>query len=339
MRLEKLRACIDLSRVHGTPIIMGIFLVGILSGRGQVGFTDLLLGAVVIIFYKTSGAVLNDLTDFELDSRDPTLKNKPLQSGAISKRSARAYLAFCFLTGFTLSVVFLPSAATGMAVLALCLGYAYNLWGKFGPVTFELLFPASMGILVLAGSFVSGGPTPVTFVLAYIIFLANVFAQWINALRDLDCDRQNGVGSLAAMVSLSAENGGKRDPVRQFGQFVWMMYTMSLILPFALHLLPWAYLFPVLAIHGAVSVAIYTALSKATTRRDFNIVLVIHVVACWFPIPFFLLDKEGFVAPTGLMLFVVLGTFLAIAAEKKSQYKLALAGNSRGASAPKTEDA
>jgi len=325
MNLERLRAYIDLSRIHGTPIIIGIFLTGIISGIALSSPFIYIVSAVIIFFFKTSGSVLNDLTDFELDSLDTTLKNKPIQSGVISKRNAWIYLGFCFFAGLLLSVLFLPYQATILTLFALGLVYIYNFKGKFMPLGLELLFPLSMFILVIAGSYVAGGPNQITLLLAFMLFLTNVFAQWINSLRDIECDKRSNVGSIAVLDSFTHSDPNKKISVTYIcGYILWIFYTFSLIWPFALGILPFIYIPLILIIHGLNTILIFKWTLKSTTRKQFNKILIYQVISYWVPIPIYLLNLRGIILSIGLLFFVLFGTILAILLEKGSQYKITI---------------
>lgn len=329
MPLEKLRAYIDLSRIHGTPIIIGVFLTGILSGMNETSPFIYLVSAIVIFFFKTSGAVLNDITDFELDSLDPTLRNKSIQSGVISKRNAVIYLVFCFFVGLVLSVLFLPYQAIILVIFALGLVYIYNLKGKFIPLGFELIFPISMFILVIAGSYVAGGPNQITFLLAFMFFLTSVFAQWINSLRDIECDKRSNVGSIAVLDSFTHSDSNKKVSITYIcGYILWIIYTFSLIWPFVLGILPLVYIPIILIIHVLNTILIFRWTLKSTIREHFNKILIYQVLSCWLPVPMYLLNLRGLLPSIGLLIFIIIGTLLAIVLEKHSQYKIAIVKDS-----------
>ena len=328
MSLERFRAYIDLSRIHGTPIIIGIFSIGLISGIALSSPFTYLLSAVIIFFFKTSGAVLNDLTDYDLDSLDPTLQNKPIQSGLIKKREAFVYFLFCFISGLILSIISLPIIATLILLTALGISYAYNIWGKFFPVTFEILFPISMGLLVISGSFVSGGPTQITLLLSVIVYVAFIIGQWINSVRDAEVDISSNVGSIAALDLFDPLNPKRKTSITYIaGYILWAIYTITLLVPFIFSLVSIIYLPIVIGIHSIVTLSIFWLMFKGKTRKDFNKALVFDVVSCWFVIPFYLIEKEGLLAPFALLCFVVIGTFLAIFTERASQYKITITKN------------
>lgn len=325
MSWKRFQAFIDLSRVHGTPIIIGVFLVGIISGIKVTSLTDYIISIIILFFFKTSGAVLNDLTDFDMDSLDPVLQNKPIQTGLIKKREAWIYSILCLISGLALSIVSLPFLTTLLLLIILGVSVIYSLWGKFFPVTFEVLFPISMGTLVIAGSFVSGGPTQLTLLLSVIVYTAFIFGQWINSIRDVEVDIVANVGSIATLDSFNPKDPCKKTSITFIaGYIIWCMYTIALLMPFFLSVVQLFYLPFVILIHFIITYLIFRWVFKANSREDFNKILVFDVVSCWFPVSLYIIDQAGWVASFGLLTFIVIGTFLAIGIEKASQYKIAI---------------
>ncbi|MBM4249871.1 MAG: hypothetical protein FJ149_10670 [Euryarchaeota archaeon] len=323
----KLRAFIDLSRVHGSPIITGFFLAGMLSGAAVPHVSYFILAAVVGFLFKSAGSVHNELLDLDMDARDPVLRKKPIQAGIISRREARGYLAGCLLAGTAASLLFFPPVVTGLVLLAAGLIFFYNALGKFVPVAYEMLFAASMAILVIAGAFLAGGAGKLTYVLAFTVFCANLLAQWLNGCRDIETDRPAGVASLPALFEGRPDG---RTLTALSGAAIWTLFTGSLLLPFLLSVLGAVYLPWTLGIHAGISFHLFRGLPAASSRRAFNRLLVVQVVAFWLIVPVFLVDAAGWAAVFGLCLFTMLGTVVAIAAEKATQYKLAFSGRDAG---------
>ncbi len=323
----KLRAYLDLSRIHGTPVIIGFFMAGMLSGAAIPPFWYFILAALVGFLFKSAGSVHNELSDLDLDAADPILRKKPIQAGIISRREARAYMGACLLSGTALGLLLFPPVTAGMVLLAAGLIFFYNAVGKYVPVAYEMVFPASMAMLVLAGAFLAGGPGRETAVLAFTVFCANIFAQWLNGCRDIGPDRAAGVASLPAIC---AGTPGGRAGTAASGALIWVMYSLSLLLPFLLSVLKVVYLPWTLGVHAGTSLYLLRGLPMASSRSAFNRILVIQVVAFWLIVPVFLVDTAGWAAVSGLCLFTMLGTVMAIAAEKATQYKLAFGPGGEG---------
>jgi len=320
METGKLRAFMDLSRIHGSPIIIGFCLLGMLSAAGTPSILDFLPIIIIGFIFKSAGSVHNELVDLDADSRDPMLQKKPIQAGLISKREARIYMLCSLAAGAAMSILFFPPAVSGLLFLAVGVIFIYNAWGKYVPVLYELLFSTSMTLLLLAGALLAGGPTRLTAVLALTVFTSSIFAQWLNGCRDLDCDKNAGVASIP---SLQARCSGHDDINVLTGVVIWVLYTFSLLLPFIFCVIRLVYLPLTLGIHAGTSISLFRGLHRAATRSMFNRLLVFQVVAYWFMVPIFLVEKAGWAASLGLSAFTILGTILAIAAEKATQYKLA----------------
>jgi 4-hydroxybenzoate polyprenyltransferase len=328
MSWNRFQAFIDLSRIHGTPIIIGVFLVGIISGINVTSLNNYIISIIILFFFKTSGAVLNDITDFDMDSLDPVLQNKPIQTGLITKREAWIYFILCFISGLSLSILFLSFLTTLLLIVILGVSVTYSIWGKFVPVTFEVLFPISMGALVIAGSFVSGGPTQLTLLLSVIVLTAFIFGQWINSIRDVEIDIVAKVGSIASLDFFNPNNPRKKTCVTFIaGYIIWCMSTVALLMPFFFSVVQFFYLPFVILTHSIITFLIFRWVFVANSRRDFNKILVFDVVSCWFPVLLLIMDKGGWVLSFGFLSFIVIGTFVAISIEKASQYKIAIIYN------------
>lgn len=324
MSRERLRAFIDLNRLHGTSFTIGIFLIGVISGMSIPSFSTFLIAIIIIFFLKTSVSVLNELIDFDMDSLDPVLQNKPIQLGLIKKREAWIYFVLCFISGLTLSILYFTSIATIILILILGLGYFYNIWGKYIPIAFDFIFSISMLLLVISGSYVSSGPTQLTILLGFITFGAGLIAQWINSLRDIDCDRVAKVGSIAVLDMFDPKDIQKKTSITfVYGYIIIGIYTFSLIWPFILLVVSFVYLPFVLMIYLISIILLFKWLFKASSKRDFNKIFVYQLVPFWLLIMIFLIDQVGWSASLGLITFVFIGTLLAIALEKDTQYKIA----------------
>jgi 4-hydroxybenzoate polyprenyltransferase len=75
-------------------VVMGFFFVGVIAGSGDATVLGLLIGASSLLYL--AGMVLNDVFDFEVDSRERP--SRPLPSGRIS-RPAAARLGWGLLAG------------------------------------------------------------------------------------------------------------------------------------------------------------------------------------------------------------------------------------------------
>ncbi len=113
--------------------LAGWFVVGGGSPAWQVAA---LAGAGACLY--TSGIVFNDLFDYRLDCRERP--ERPLPSGAISRRAAGILGAMLMVAGLGLAMLAGP-VAFGIAVFLAVMIFLYNAWFKH----FAVLGPLTMG--------------------------------------------------------------------------------------------------------------------------------------------------------------------------------------------------
>jgi 4-hydroxybenzoate polyprenyltransferase len=136
---RRLSAWLELFRVSATPTAASNILAGFLIARGDwlpVGELLLLIASSCLLY--TSGMVLNDICDYEYDSRHRV--TRPLPTARISRRAA--WLAYAELT--LLGLVFSLLAGRISLVFAISLVgaiAAYNRWLKSTPWA-----PLAMGL-------------------------------------------------------------------------------------------------------------------------------------------------------------------------------------------------
>ncbi|MEI7656253.1 MAG: hypothetical protein EBS41_05530 [Actinobacteria bacterium] len=183
-------ACTQLSPADAAAIALAIF-----SGQLVVGWT-------------------NDVVDFERD-RAAARTNKPLVSGAISRRALRA--AIFAALGATIGLsIWSPLGLRGSALHLLCLlsATAYNLKLK-ATVLSVVPYALSFGLLPWA-IYSAADKQPPTWVVCGFIFFTCAF-HFLNVLKDLDWDerqqvlglpqrlgRQASIAAAVILVSLGA---------------------------------------------------------------------------------------------------------------------------------------
>ncbi|OPZ60104.1 MAG: Decaprenyl-phosphate phosphoribosyltransferase [Deltaproteobacteria bacterium ADurb.Bin510] len=173
-----IRACIKLLRPHQwlkngfvfAPIFFGFKLFDShLLSRTLVAFAAFCLAASAMY-------VLNDLRDIEADREHPTKRNRPLASGAISRKAAQVILTVLLLAGIA------TAASLNLTCLGLTLGYialntAYSLKLKHLALIDIFCIATGFVLRILMGGFATGIAlshwiVSVTFLLALFLALA-----------------------------------------------------------------------------------------------------------------------------------------------------------------------
>lgn len=113
--------------------LAGWFVVG---GGSPAWHVAALAGAGACLY--TSGIVFNDLFDYRLDCRERP--ERPLPSGAISRRAASLLASALMIGGLALAMLVSP-VAFGIALFLAVMIFFYNTWSK----RFAVLGPLTMG--------------------------------------------------------------------------------------------------------------------------------------------------------------------------------------------------
>lgn len=142
---SKLRAFLALSRVSNSPTVASNVLAGAaLAGVAQPTASVALLIIALVLFY-TAGMILNDVCDYQIDSRERP--ERPLPSGLVSRREALAVVVAMFVLGSALLFsVSLVSFLSGLVLIVLIV--AYDLWHKRNPLS-PLLMAATRAMVYI----------------------------------------------------------------------------------------------------------------------------------------------------------------------------------------------
>jgi 4-hydroxybenzoate polyprenyltransferase len=140
----------------------------------------LLIQALIafIAFSLTASAVyiLNDYQDIEDDRQHPTKKERPLASGAISKKQALGIMATLFLAGFTL-MASVSLVATAIMLAYVVMNIAYSLRLKHIAILDVVIIAIGFVLRLFVGSAATNIPLSqwivvMTFLLALFMALA-----------------------------------------------------------------------------------------------------------------------------------------------------------------------
>ena len=125
----------------------------------QITNVDLLLNTLLafIAFSLSASAIytLNDYHDIDEDRRHPKKKNRPLASGAISKKNALFIMSLLFLTGCGLMAAF-SLHALGILVFYVIMNIAYSYYLKHIAILDVSIISIGFVLRLFVGSAVTG---------------------------------------------------------------------------------------------------------------------------------------------------------------------------------------
>ena len=183
--------------VHPFPSALdGIVTGGVVMLAGGPPVAALRLALAMVLLQFAIGA-LNDIVDLPIDRLAKTAK--PLASGSVGPRAARATLVLCLTAGLVLSAISGPGVLA-VAVAGVLAGFAYDLRLK-GTALSSLPWAAGIPLLPLyawlgAGRGLSGF-FPALLVMAAVAGTALALA---NGIADFERDRMAGVRSIVVVL-------------------------------------------------------------------------------------------------------------------------------------------
>ncbi|MCQ2484669.1 MAG: decaprenyl-phosphate phosphoribosyltransferase [Clostridia bacterium] len=156
--MEKTKNILKLIRVKHYLKNVLVFLPLFFSGNVFSGKLFIVLIAFcVFCVFSSAIYILNDLCDYEKDKLHPKKKNRPIASGAISKKEAVIVLTVCLLTGTALSFAApIPPLCILYPLTYFVLNLAYSLKLKHIPIVDIALLSSGFFIRVLYGGAVIG---------------------------------------------------------------------------------------------------------------------------------------------------------------------------------------
>lgn len=200
---------------------------------GQYQLFHLFFLFLIGVFGHAYGIIHNDIIDYDLDKNNKELSDRPLVSGAISKRKAWIFtlmsLGTMFILAFFLAFSihqYLPIIALSVPTLCVTL---YNLVRK--KILFaDLLLAVAMFFLILYGALVE---IPQLNELPFFVWVICVFGAFqillLNVigggLKDVENDSRQRIPTLAVRLGLSIHNKRLFVPM----SFKLIAYTIQLL--------------------------------------------------------------------------------------------------------------
>lgn len=174
-------------------------LLGYLIGTGGITFEALILLPIVTLI-TAGGNVLNDVVDAEIDAINRP--QRPIPSGAVSRRASAWYAVLLFLLGISLCIFTTPLCIL-IALFNSFLLLLYALHLKRKPLVGNLAVSYLTGSVFLFGGALAGIPgLERNLTLALITILATMARELLKAGEDVAGDTAGGVVSVPLLVGI-----------------------------------------------------------------------------------------------------------------------------------------
>ena len=182
----------------GFAVIIGYFV----SKPTSVSPVEILIAFVTGFCICAFSMVANDYYDVEVDRvNQPT---RPLPSGALSMREARAIAGVMLAVGMVAAIRTFDLLAVAIAGLYALLAWLYDYRVKKYGLVGNLIVASSLAIPFIYGGVVSGGNVLGSLLLfmAATSLLAGVGREVVKAMADVPGDQKRGIRSWAAVHGL-----------------------------------------------------------------------------------------------------------------------------------------
>ncbi len=240
--------------------VIATFLAGRnLPGRDLPYVGQLVLIVICMVLARSAAMTFNRLADYEIDARNPRTRNRPLQTGRLTRRAAAVFFGLCAIgflagcAGFWWAYGNVWPTVAGVPVLAYLCGYSYakrfTKWSHF--------YLGHADALSAVGAWVAIDPGSVGLP-AIVLMMAITF--WIGgfdiiyACQDIEVDRREGLHSLPS----------RWGP----GPALWVARAAHATTVGLLGLLAWLTPLGVLYLIGVASVAVLLLIENALVRAD-----------------------------------------------------------------------
>lgn len=334
---RRIGAYADLGRFQGISTSATIPIVGALTSTAPfalfnfmdpnaVDLYDIVAFTLISIFAHTAPNAYIEANDLELDSQIKESQMKPLVSGVLTRKDAMNFAAFGVLMSFILTFIFYPF--NFLAMICLGLSALWVMWygcghGKKLPLSYDYSFSIAYTFYCLFGSYAVGHPTIYTWIFIGIVFTAGTaFAQWENALKDVDYDRSVGVKSFAVMSGIDSKTKlTLRHPYVVYGIGIKSAFIAFCFWAYLLTPTDYFYLLFIL-LYGIPSQAfIMWRFVKKRGRLEHRRTILYDVPLTAFLAFSVLIGKLGFFAVIGLIVYLIVGYFIGSALQYGTEFK------------------
>ncbi len=308
--IKTLRTYIKLARLHSSVLLGVAPVCGAIAMGVVVPFWHYLalfaIGVMVHIYWF----VLNEYVDIEVDKKSNDLSGKPLVSGAISPRSALAFLLAGLFGCFAMLLLFPPERVPFMALsvgITVAAGGIYDFFGKRIVIAdYVLAFVPSS--LCLAGAFsVSSSLTPLAIGIMAIAYLQGLGQNVAAGMKDVDHDYLAGANTTPLRLGVKVIEGKITIPALFTGYMIAITASKGLaaLLPLyfgARYTVP-QLIFLLIMLLGVIALVAKFCTMKIFVRDKLIRQIGVHEIFTWALAPVML---AGIIGPTSALLLCML---------------------------------
>lgn len=258
-------------------------IIGLLNTRTGIPLDilliNLILGIVTYYFLASSGMIINDIYDIEIDKINRP--NRPLPSGSLSLTQAKILFLLTFGIGVMISILhWLFFALSGLNVILAVffgfIGWLYAAWGKKSGFYGNLMVSVSFSIGLIYGAVLNSSIIPAYI---YYFFFTSFFLllsrEIVKGCEDIEGDKEEGVKTLAIKLGI------KKATV--FSIVFEIMAIIFFILPIFTDIInPLLFLISMIFGLVVVATALVLSLRKNLEKRDFKKISLILKVGALF---------------------------------------------------------
>jgi 4-hydroxybenzoate polyprenyltransferase len=321
MAFEKFRAYMDLGRVQGVSLTAGVALSGAYTSTGSVRSVDWFYFTLIAFFAHMAGASFHEYCDMKLDITVDTLKDKPLVSGSITPKTALSLSMTMLILSTVLTIFLYPILmATIFFLLSGGVIAIYNLKLKKTPVICEVMVPLNGALYTIYGIYAIGKPTEMSYVMIAVIFIATVFDQWVNEMKDVQTDSKFGIKSVPYLLKYRfGEKLKISNPLIIYALVLKFAFFILFLFPILLDLVPSTAIYPLSTLGLPLYFFIFLIVGIPTqayvmyllfgehSRRRWVKILVLDVESTVILGPILIIDIVGGQIVLYLILYIVLG--------------------------------
>jgi len=189
---EKLTAIVKITRPLNLLITFTSVIVAvIICQTNSFLLIDVILAATAASFVMSSGNIINDIYDIEIDKINRPLR--PLPSKRITIFQAYGLYISCVFISILISV-FLNETAFIVVLFSILLLFLYSKYLKRIPIVGNVTVAFLTGLVFIFGGVVVGNPSA-SIVPAVFAFLINLIREIVKDIEDIEGDKKAGVNT------------------------------------------------------------------------------------------------------------------------------------------------
>jgi 4-hydroxybenzoate polyprenyltransferase len=262
--ITTVRTYLRLFRFHAVAQEAIFPLFGLLI-VGDRNFLDLVLVFFIGLLFHIYTHVLNEYIDIDIDKTSIDLKDKPLVSGSISKKTALYISIIACISTYILTILYFRTFyALLFLTFATILGALYDLYAKKIPGVSDIIMGSTFCFFFFFGVGIASATFPIfVIIVGMLIFFGVLLVNIVEGgLKDVDHDYIAGGKTVAILLGVKVVD--QRLVVsKKFAAFTWSILGLILML------FVWLFLQPEINSHGIDSV-----------KMLITVFLILIILAC-----------------------------------------------------------